>query len=76
MSACPPERSTEKFTAVLFRQYTVGAFSFMNSGGGNPGPPVVAVELQPPGVVITDAPGTISTQWIGDGRRLKYSEIR
>ena len=72
----PADGPIEKFTAVLVRQYAVGAFSLMNSGAGNPGPPVVAVDLESTGVVITDLPGTISTQWIGDGRTLNYSEIR
>lgn len=70
------EGPIERFTAVLVRQYAVGAFSLINSGAGNPGPPVVAVDLHPAGVVITDLPGTISTQWIGDGRTLKYPEIK
>ena len=77
MSQHPAETPIEKFTAVLVRQYAVGAFSLMNSGAGNPGPPVVAVDHEgPTGVVITDVPGTISTQWIGDGRTIAYSEIR
>jgi hypothetical protein len=76
MSQPPAQGPTETFIAVLVRQYTVGAFSLFNGGTGNPGPPVVAVELQPTGVVLTDLPGTISTQWIGDGRTLRYPEIR
>ena len=76
MSALPTEKPADKFTAVLIRQYAVGPFSLINSGAGNPGPPVVAVDLRPTGVVITDLPGTISTQWIGDGRTIAYSEIR
>ncbi len=76
MTQPPAEGLIEKFTAVLVRQYAAGAFSLMNSGAGNPGPPVVAVDLRPTGVVITDLPGAISTQWIGDGRTLRYPEIR
>jgi len=76
MSQPPAEGLTEQFTAVLVRQYAIGSFSLMNSGAGNPGPPVVALDLRPTGVVINDLPGTISTQWIGDGRTLKYPEIR
>jgi hypothetical protein len=76
MSKPPANGPTERFTAVLVRQYTVGPFSVMNSGAGNPGPPVVAVDLESTGVVVTDLPGTTSTQWIGDGRRIWYQEIR
>ncbi len=66
----------QRFTAVLVRQFTIGPFSLMNSGAARPGPPVVAVELQSAGVEVTDLPGTISTQWIGDGRLLRYPEIK
>jgi hypothetical protein len=37
---------------------------------------MVAVELGPSGVVIRDLPGTASTEWIGDGRTIRYSEIK
>lgn len=77
MSQVPAEGPTEKVTAVLIRQYTVGRFSLMNSGfGPDPGPPVVAVELRPGGVVISDLPNAISTRWAGDGRTIRYPEIR
>jgi len=74
MDQLPPEGSAERFIAVLVRQYTLGAFSLMNSRGGalGPRPAVVAVELQPDRVVIKELSGTISTQWIGDGRTVRY----
>ena len=67
---------THKFVAVLVRQYAIGPFSLASSGAGNPGATTVSVELQPAAVVVTDLPGTISTQWSGDGRVVGYSEIR
>lgn len=76
MSQPQPEGPTQQFAAVLVRQYTIGSFSLMNSGGVNQGPPVVSVELRPAGVTITDLPWRITTQWIGDGRTLRYPEIK
>jgi hypothetical protein len=92
MSQPPAGVPTERFAAVLVRQYTVGRLSLMHSGpisllhrravsptnsspGLGDGPPAVAVEVGPTALAITELPGTISTQWIGDGRMIRYPEI-
>jgi hypothetical protein len=47
-------------------------------GGGDSlfGPPAVVVALLSQGVLITDVPGRPSNKWIGDGRTIRYSEIK
>jgi hypothetical protein len=71
------DEKSRTFNAVLVRQYSIGTFSFAQGGGDSLfGPPTVVVELLPRGVVITDLPGRPSNQWIGDGRTIRYSEIK
>jgi hypothetical protein len=80
MSLMNPPTADDKsrtFNAVLIRQYSIGTFSFAHGGGDSLfGPPEVTVELLPREVVITDVPGRPSDQWIGDGRTIRYYEIK
>jgi hypothetical protein len=66
----------KQFVAVMVRQYTIASVSFMTDGWGNPGPPNVTVELRRSELVVAEMPGQITSDWIGDGRSLRYSEIK
>jgi hypothetical protein len=76
MSEHPAEGPTEEFVAVMVRQYTIGSVAVLTDGWGNPGPPTVAVGVRSTEIVVTDMPGHVTSKWIGDGRTLRYSEIK
>jgi hypothetical protein len=67
---------SEQFTAVMVRQYTLGSISFMTDAWGNPGPPLVTVELRPTEIIVTETSRGQPGKWIGDGRTLRYGEIK
>jgi hypothetical protein len=48
----------------------------MTDAWGNPGPPLVTIELQPTEIVVTETSGGQSGKWIGDGRTLRYGEVK